>query len=170
MAGVHRSRQPPKVDEPALNDLGHAVVSRARARVSPECIDPTELRGLHHAVTRVKKQVNCTTWSQKRHHEAILASASLRAAERATAQHQGKRVKIQQGIWSIQVQSPSGTVEAIRIQLPTRRHLDDFKRQIEITIMQPALVNTCALETWVRCQQMGIVRPRRRCRTVASKL
>jgi hypothetical protein len=164
------SRQPSRVGEPSFDDLGCAVVSRARANASSDYIDPSELQGLHHAVTRIKKQVNRSTWSQKRHHEAILLAAALRAAERATAQHQGRRVKIQQGLWSIQVQSPSGTIEAIRIQLPTRRHLDDFKKQIEVTVAQPALVNTCTLETWIRCQQMGLVRPRRRRRTAASNI
>lgn len=162
MANAHPSRQPSEVDEPASNVVGCTVVTPARARSHDQHPDCFELQATQHALTQIKKLVNRAAWSQKRHHEAILVAAALHAAERATAQHRGKRVKIQQGTWSIQVQSPSGALEAIRIQLPTRRHLDDFKKQIEVTVVERALVNACALETWVRCKQMGIVRPRQR--------
>ncbi len=170
MADAHRSRQPPELGEPGCDNLGCTVVSRARANASSDYVDPTELKIIRHAATRIRKFVNQAAWAQKRHHEAVLLAAALRAAERATAQHQGKRVKIQQGIWTIQVPGSSGGVEAIRIELPLRRHLDDFKKEIKITVVDPTLVNTRELEIWARCKQMGLVRPRRRRPMAASNI
>ncbi len=141
---------------------GPRVVTRACARVSSECIDPTELQTMRHAVTQIKKLANRTLWGQKRHNEAILLAAALRAAERAAALVGGHRVKLGKGLWIVRATTPTGDVDVIQIERPMRRHLADFDRQVNVTVLQPALVDTLVLDTWVRCKQMGFIRPRRR--------
>lgn len=139
-----------------------AVVTRAHASVLPECIDPTELQTMHHAATRIKKFANRTLWGRKRHHEAILLAATLAAAERATTHVGGHRAKLDKSVWIVRVNTPTGDVDVIQIERPMRRHLADFDEQVTVTVLQPTLVDTLVLDTWVRCKQMGLVRPRRR--------
>ena len=117
---------------------------------------------MHHAATRIKKFANHTLWGQKRHHEAILLAAALRAAERATAHARGHRAKVGKGRWIVRASTPVGDVDAIQIDRPMRRALVDFDKQIDMTILRPDLVNSQMLQTWVRCRQMGLARPRRR--------
>ena len=171
MTNVNRNQQqPPNVSDTAFDRLGNAVVARACARVSPDYVDATELGAIRHAATRIKKQVNRTMWSQKRHHEAILLAAALRAAERATAHACGHRAKVGKGRWIVRASTPVGDVDAIQIDRPMRRDLVDFDKQIDMTILRPDLVNSQMLQTWVRCRQMGLARPRRRRRSKASTI
>ncbi len=162
MTNVSRNQQQPNVRDTSFDSLGNAVVTPARARVSSEYHDATELQAMRHAATRIKKFANHALWGQKRHHEAILLAAALRAAERATAHVGGHRVKLGKGLWVVRATTPTGDVDLIQIERPMRRHLADFDRQVNVTVLQPALVDTLVLDTWVRCKQMGLSRPRRR--------
>ena len=141
---------------------GPRIVTRARARVATGYTFPTELQVVRHATTQLKKHVNRITWSQKRHHEAILVSAVLRAAERATSCVAGHRAKVRQGLWMVRVSTPAGDIDAIAIERPMRKHLVDFDRHVQVTVLRPELVNVMRLELWWRRMQMGLKRPRRR--------